>query len=133
MTAAARAIVGEGARYLAVSAFALAVDFGLYAGLIRLAGVHYLLAAPIGFLAGLAVSYVLSVKWAFRNRRLADPRMEFAIFAALGLAGVILNQLIIYGAVEGLKFSFELAKLASAAFVFCFNFSSRKLLLFTLW
>lgn len=133
MTAALRIAAGEGARYLVVSALALSVDFGAYVALIRLAGVHYLLAAPIGFVLGLAVSYTLSVGWVFRNRRLADPRMEFLIFAVLGIGGVALNQLIIYCGVESLGLSYEAAKIASASVVFCFNFVSRKLLLFTLW
>jgi putative flippase GtrA len=120
-------------RYLAVSALALAVDFGTYVALIKLAGVHYLAAAPIAFVLGLAVSYSLSIAWVFRKRRLADARMEFAIFAVLGIAGVMLNQLIIYGSVEWAGLSYELAKMASAGAVFSFNFVSRKLLLFTLW
>jgi putative flippase GtrA len=133
MSAVLRAVAGEGMRYLAVSALALAVDFGTYVALIRLAGVHYLVAAPIAFVLGLAVSYSLSIAWVFRKRRLADPRMEFAIFAVLGVAGVMLNQLIIYGGVEWAGLSYELAKIASAGVVFCFNFVSRKLLLFTVW
>ena len=48
----------EGLRYLAASALALAVDFGSYSGLIRLAGIDYMVAAPIGFLLGLAVGVV---------------------------------------------------------------------------
>jgi putative flippase GtrA len=133
VTAVLRNIAGEGARYLAVSALALSVDFGTYVALIRLAGMNYLVAAPIGFVLGLAVSYTLSVSWVFRTRRLADPRMEFAIFAVLGVAGVAVNQIIVYAGVEWLGLSYELAKIASAGVVFCFNFVSRKLLLFTLW
>jgi putative flippase GtrA len=133
MSAVLRAVAGEGMRYLAVSALALAVDFGTYVSLIRLAGMHYLVAAPIGFVLGLAVSYTLSITWVFRKRRLADSRMEFTIFAVLGIAGVVLNQLIIYGGVEWAGLSYEVAKIASAGVVFFFNFVSRKLLLFTLW
>ena len=42
-----------------------------------------------------------------------------------------LNQLIIYAAVQWLAGSPEIAKIISAGMVFCFNFASRKLLLFT--
>lgn len=133
MNPALRIAAAEGARYFAVSALALGVDFGTYVGLIRLAGVHYLVAAPVGFLLGLTVSYLLSVAWVFRDRRLANSRTEFFIFAALGLAGVLVNQLIVYGGVASAGLSYELAKLLSAGVVFGFNFVSRKLLLFTLW
>ena len=121
----------EGSRYVAASALALAADFGIYIGLIRLAGVSYLAAAPIGFAFGLALIYALSVRWVFRQRRVADARVEFAYFALIGLVGMALNQAVIYAAVEWLALAYESAKLAAAAMVFCFNFGARKLLLFT--
>ena len=128
---AARGAVGEGVCYLAASAVALAIDFGTYTGLIRLAGLHYLVAAPIGFALGLATVYVLSVWWVFKERRLVDWRAEFALFALIGLAGMALNQLVIYGSMQLLTDSPEIAKIISAGMVFSFNFASRKLLLFT--
>ncbi len=126
-----RGIADEGVRYFGASALALAIDFGTYSGLIRLGGVDYLVAAPIGFALGLATIYTLSIRWVFRQRRLKDARAEFTLFAMLGLAGMALNQLIVFSGVEWLALSYELAKVLSAGAVFCFNFVSRKLLLFT--
>ena len=127
-----RGIAREGARYLGASALALAVDLGAYSGLIRLAGLHYLVAAPIGFALGLAAIYFLSVRWVFRHRRLQDnAHAEFVLFALLGIAGLAINEGVIYAGVEWLSLGFEPAKLVSAGVVFCFNFGSRKLLLFT--
>ena len=126
-----RKLADESLRYVAASAAALAVDFGLYSGLIRLAGVDYLVAAPIGFGVGLAVVYVLSVRWVFGHRRLASARAEFALFALVGFAGMALNQLVIYAGVERFALSYEVAKIVSAGAVFTFNFVARKLLLFT--
>lgn len=126
-----RSIAAEGARYFGASAVALAVDFGVYSGLIRFAQVNYLVAAPIGFALGLATVYLLSVRWVFRQRRLADRRAEFALFAAIGLAGMALNQAIIYAVVEAMPGAYEIAKAISAGTVFWFNFVARKLLLFT--
>ena len=124
-------MITEGFRYVAAGALALALDFGAYAGLIRLADVHYLVAAPIGFSLGLALIYFLSVRWVFRERRLGDARVEFAVFAAIGVTGLALNQLIIWLGVEKAGLAYETAKLVSAALVFGFNFGSRKLALFT--
>ena len=126
-----RRFAGEGLRYFGASALALAVDFGTYSGLIRLAGVHYLVAAPIGFSLGLVVIYLLCIRWVFRERRLKDARAEFALFVTLGLAGMGLNQAIVWFCVEWMGLVFEAAKVVSAGFVFCFNFGTRKLLLFT--
>ena len=126
-----RRVADESVRYLAASALALAIDFGLYSGLIRLAGVDYLVSAPIGFAAGLATVYAMSIRWVFRHRRLKSVRAEFAWFALIGLAGMALNQVVVWAGVEKLALSYELAKAVSAGTVFGFNFVSRKLLLFT--
>jgi len=126
-----RSLAGEGTRYLLASAVAFGVDFAAYVALIRLAGWHYLLAAPAGFAFGLLAIYVLSIRWVFRVRRLRDTRLEFAMFAAIGLLGMAVNEAVIYAAVEHAGLSFELAKVASAAVVFSINFTLRKLLLFT--
>jgi len=126
-----KSIAAEGMRYFGAAAVALAVDFGVYAGLIRFAGVHYLVAAPIGFALGLAIVYGLSIRWVFRQRRVADPRLEFALFAVIGLAGMALNQGIIYAVVQMMPGAYEIAKAVSAGTVFWFNFAARKLLLFT--
>ena len=58
----------EGVRYLAASALALAVDFGVFMGLHRIAGLDYRFAAPIGFTLGLALIYVLSIRWIVGER-----------------------------------------------------------------
>jgi putative flippase GtrA len=121
----------EGIRYLGASAVALAADAGTYVALIRGAGIDYLVAAPASFMLGLLVIYFFSTRWVFACRRLKDARVEFAVFATIGLIGLCLNQLVIYAGVAHSGLSAEAAKLASVSLVFGFNFVSRKLLLFT--
>jgi putative flippase GtrA len=124
-------IAKEGFRYFGASALALGIDAATLAGLVYLAGVHYLLAAPLGFAAGLALIYLLSVRWVFAERRLADRRIEFAVFTFIGLVGMGINELILYIGVDRFGLGPIQAKIPSAALVFCFNFATRKLLLFT--
>lgn len=128
---APRELLREGYRYLLASAIALAADAGIYIALIRVGGVYYLMSAPIGFAVGVTIIYLLSTRWVFRERRLSNARKEFVIFVVIGILGLLLNELIIFIGVERVALSYELAKLASAGIVFGFNFSARKLLLFT--
>ena len=121
----------EVSRYLLASAVALGVDAGLYIGLIRIGGVHYLAAAPMAYAVGILVVYVLSTRWVFENRRLASSGSEFAIFTLVGIVSLFVNQLVIYACVENLAMSYESAKLSSATVVFGINFGGRKILLFT--
>lgn len=120
-----RAAAAELLRYLAASGVALAVDT---AGLLLAANfVHYLWAATLGFVLGAVTSYLLSVRWAFRHRRLAAfPKTEFAAFAAVGVAGLGLNNLAIYVAVEHAGLGLLTAKAVAAMLTFSFNFGLRK-------
>lgn len=120
-----RADAAELLRYLAVSGLALAVDT---ASLLLAANfVHYLWAATLGFLLGAATSYLLSVRWVFRHRRLAAfPKAEFAAFAAVGVAGLGLNNMAIYVAIEHAGLGLLAAKAVAAGMTFSFNFVLRK-------
>ena len=124
-------VADEGIRYFAASAIALGMDVATYSGLMFVAGVHYLIAAPLGFALGLALIYFLSVRWVFVHRRMANPRLEFIVFTLIGFAGMGINELVIYAGVERFALGPVQAKVPSAALVFCFNFVTRKLLLFT--
>ena len=124
-------VADEGIRYFAASAIALGMDVATYSGLMFIAGVHYLIAAPVGFALGLVLVYLLSVRWVFVHRRLANPRLEFIVFTLIGFAGMGINELVIYAGVEHFALGPVQAKIPSAALVFCFNFATRKLLLFT--
>jgi putative flippase GtrA len=120
----------EAARYFLASAGALAIDFAVYVGLVQL-GMSYLVAAPVGFAAGLAAVYLISTRWVFRERRFADSSMEFLLFALIGIAGLLLNEAVIYAATDGMGVPYWLSKFLSAGIVFVFNFGLRKALLFT--
>jgi putative flippase GtrA len=110
---------------------ALGVDMGLLLLLHHVVGLHYLLAAAIGFMAGLFVAYALSVRFAFSQRRVADARAEFILFASVGLLGLALTQILLHAFVDGTGMAVAAAKIVTAGFVFLFNFGARKVLLFT--
>lgn len=117
--------MNELVRYFAVSLVALLVDMG---SLLLLAQfMHYLWAATFGFVLGATTSYLLSVRWVFRHRRLAAfPKTEFAAFAAVGVVGLGINNLAIYVAVEHAGLLLPAAKAVAAMLTFSFNFGLRK-------
>lgn len=128
---ALRAFAIDAVRYFGVSVAALAVDYGLLVCLHRAFDLHYLVAATLSFLAGLAVAWSLSVVFVFRNRRRLSPWREFLGFAATGLAGLLLTQMLLSALVGGFGVAPEFAKIPVSGVVFAFNFVSRRLLLFT--
>lgn len=118
------------ARSLIVSVIALTADFGTLIFLKQTADVHYLLAAGIGFMIGVAINYYLSVTWVFTARQLTSKTHEFAIFTAINIVGLIGNLLIIAGMVEILAADYRMGKAVSTVIVFFWNFLMRKKVLF---
>ena len=116
--------------YGLASAAALAVDWGLLL-VLHGAGLNYLIATAVGFSAGIAVTYWLSVRVVFRHRPIADRRREFAGFLGVGVAGLVLTQLLMALWVERLAMAPGLAKIPTAGLVFIFNFTVRRTLLFS--
>jgi putative flippase GtrA len=55
---------------------------------------------------------------------------EFAVFAAIGLAGLGMSELMMWGLVSGLGVAVLVAKVLVTGVVFIWNFGVRKLLLF---
>ncbi|HEX5379993.1 MAG TPA: GtrA family protein [Phenylobacterium sp.] len=126
-----RAVAGEFPKYLIVSAVALAVDTGLLIGLTELGRINYLTSATIGFLAGMVVSYLLSIRFVFRERRLESRRVEFLTFLAIGLVGLGVSIAIMKVSVEHFGIGYALAKVPAAGGSFGFGFLIRRIMLFT--
>ena len=117
-------------RYGAASAIALFVDFAALVLLTEFAGIHYLASAAVGFSLGIVVAYVLSVRWVFTSRRLASVPAESAIFLVIGIAGVAINHVAMFGLTESAHLPYTVSKVGSAVLVFTFNFIARKTVLF---
>ena len=117
-------------RYTVVGGVAFGVDFGLLFVLTRFAGVFYLVSAAISFIAGLAVNYLLSRVWVFNRRTLGNTAVEFAVFAAIGIAGLGLNELGMWLLASKAGMNYLAAKIVTAVFVYVWNFGARKASLF---
>lgn len=86
--------------------------------------------AAISFLLGLVVNYALSRTWVFCNRTMSNTTLEFTVFAAIGLAGLGLNELGMWLLASKAGIQYLLAKLITAGFVYVWNFGTRKYALF---
>jgi len=123
-------VLQQFARYVVVGGVAFVVDFGLLYVLTEFAGIHYLSSAAIAFLCGLFTNYLLSRVWVFDRRTIDNVAMEFAIFAAIGIVGLGLNEGIMWFVAERVHFHYLIAKVISAGIVLMWNFGARKAVLF---
>lgn len=119
------------AQYSVVGAIAFLADFSLLVLLTSGFRVHYLISATVGFSLGIVISYALCVSWVFDFRAVANRRIELAIFATVGVVGLILNNLTMFVFIEYAGLAYIYAKFVAAAIVLAFNFSVRRSLLFS--
>ncbi len=117
--------------YAVVSALALAVDLViLYFATTRFALEGYV-AAALAYAIGLAVHYLLSVRYVFVYRRMASRRRtEVVVYAVTGLVGVLLSAGIVYAG-EMLAQPLAVSKLVAVATSFMAVFIIRKITLFS--
>ena len=118
-------------RYAGASAVAFAVDMGSLVFLTEVFEIHYLLSAAIGFVFGVMVIYVISINWVFHYRRVESRYKENLIFITIGLCGLVFNEGLMFVFTETFEFAYQISKLISSIFIFTFNCSARKLLLFS--
>src|SRR5262249_43560633 len=118
-------------RYVLMGGFSFLVDFATLMVLYRYCGLHYLVAATIATLVGLATIYTSSIVWVFEKRTVDNRVAEFLIFAGLGAVGMGITVVAMYLLVDHLGTSVPAGKVVAAALAFGWNFTSRKLLLFT--
>lgn len=125
-----RRVLAEMIRYAFVSGLAFVVDFGaMYVGI---HGLHLavLWATTIGFLLGLVTNFITSTLWVFAksSRR---RHVEMALFFAVGITGLALNNLIVWFCHEKLGIWAMVSKLISTAIVFFWNFLLRRYLIYS--
>jgi len=116
--------------YGIASVVALAVDTGVLYTFVHQFGWHYLPASAVAFLAGATVAYLLSVRFVFGFHQLRNRPQEFASFVALGLAGLLVNAVVISAAISGAGLGLITAKVVAAGCTFATNFTLRRQLLF---
>ena len=110
---------------------ALAVDVGVLLLLVKQAGWPYLLAATASFIAGGVFLYFVSITFVFRVRRITNPALELSAFVALGIAGLMINLIVISVGVELLHANYLIAKGAASGCTFGANFLLRRHLMFS--
>ncbi len=117
-------------RYFAASLVALVVDFGILTYLTGVLNIDYLISGAIAFFLGLAIVYTLSVLWVFDRRSVRTPFVEFIIFAAIGIAGLFLNEVVLWLFTGVFGMFYLISKCLSVVLVFMWNYIARKFLLF---
>jgi putative flippase GtrA len=119
-------------RYLIVSVGALAVDVGLFLGLLNL-GMMSVGASAIGYSAGIVAHWWLSSRLVFQgrvsNKGTSERTQQKAMFLVSALIGLAATMVIV-GAGDAMGFDPRLAKLVAIGFSFQLTYMLRNIIIF---
>ena len=117
-------------RYLFVGGIATVVDWGVLLALTELVGIHEMISAAFGFVAGLATNYLLSKLLVFRaNEANARGVLEFLGYALIGLMGLGITELLLWiGA--GFSLHYMVLKAIATVVVLAWNYLARRFWLY---
>lgn len=116
-------------RALFVAGLAFLADY-LVLGLLAWAGVHYLLAATFGFIVGVIVNFLLSIKFVFKEKAPVGRVAEFVVYVLVGIVGLGITLGLMWFFTEKVGFHFMISKLITVVVTFVWNFTARKVTLY---
>ena len=112
-----------------VGTLCFCIDYGIMVLLTETTDLGYFLSSAISFTLSVVVNYILSMRFVFKGKDELNKFQEMAIFVALSIVGLALNQMIMWIAVEFFRVFYAVAKIFSTMLVTVYNFISRKLFL----
>lgn len=117
-------------RYFFVVGASFGTDFIILYTFTELLSVHYMISTVAGYLAGMGINYMLSIKWVFKYRVHNSKTLEFSIFIGIGLLGMVINQGLMWLFTDLLGIYFLFSRMISAVIGYFWKFFARKHLLF---
>jgi len=97
---------------------------------LSLTGLHYLICAVFGFFVGVAVNYLLSVKFVFKEKAPIRKVGEITVYVLVGVIGLGLTVAFMWFFTEIVGLFFMVSRGIAAILVFTWNFTSRKVTLY---
>lgn len=101
------------------------LDYGTMLLCKEVFGLHYLVATGAGFVVSVIVNYILCIKWVFSGAKEGGFKVQ-ALFLLTSLIGLGLNQLIMWGLVDGLHIFYAIAKIITTAIVMVYNYFTKR-------
>jgi putative flippase GtrA len=108
-------------KYCAVGISGMMIDFGTTWLLKEKVTVNKYIANSTGFILAATSNYIWNHFWTFqsKNEQIAS---EYFSFIIISLAGLVINNLLVYFFSDKMKFNFYLSKLIAIVFVTLWNF-----------
>jgi len=111
-----------------VGVVATVVDFGALIVLKEILHIDVLVASAVSFAVSVIVNYILSMLFVFKGSGNGKLK-EFAVFVALSIGGLLLNQFIMWIGTGIFTVYYIWVKIFACVFVPVYNFVTRKIFL----
>ena len=115
-------------RYFGAALIGFGVDFSTLIALKELLGLHYLIAATGGFLAGLIVVFILSNRYVFGESKIKSKSFAFGLFTLIGLVGLLVLNVLMWFLTDMIHLNYIVSKVIATIFVYAWNFFARRTL-----
>lgn len=112
-----------------VGGMAFFIDYGLLLFFTDICGIWYLLSSFLSYSISTVFNYWASMKFVFKGKEDMGKGKEFTIFVTLSLMGLGVNQVGMWGFVDGFGMDYKWAKIIVTAIVMVWNFITRKIFL----
>jgi putative flippase GtrA len=131
-------LLQEFCRYAFIGGTAFLVDIGLLYLFKNYVFYNYenvgvYISAIIGFIGGLIFNYYFSLVFVFdsaRKNKKGRSLNSFIVFAAIGIAGLLLTEIGMFVGIQIFAMQYLLVKLLIAMVVLIWNYEARKILIF---
>ena len=104
-------------------------DYVVLLALKEWAGLHYLAAVPLAFLAGIAVNYLIGIWFVFQRGRLSLGK-ELLLFVAISLFALAITEVSMFLLTDLMHVDYRISRLLSGVVTYLFNFFSRRLFIY---
>lgn len=92
-------------------------------------GLHYLIAVPIAFAAGIAVNYLIGIWLVFQRGNLTLGK-ELLLFVVISLVALLITEGSMYLLTDLLGIDYRVSRIISGVLTYLFNFFTRRFLLY---
>lgn len=106
------------------------IYFGTLYGLTEFANLWYLASATVAFFTSAAANYFFQRYITFKDNKTDKVWQQFLVFSAVAIVGLLINNSILYIAVEFLNIWYVIAAFMAAAIVLIWNFIANKRITF---
>ncbi len=127
-------LIKQFVKYCFVGGISFIIDFSILTFSYQLFFIDYrngvFFSAALGFMSGLCVNYFLSKKAVFNSNdsRFKNKILEFSIYFAIGIAGLIITELGMFIGTSVLSVHYAYTKIVVATAVLIWNFIARRFL-----